>query len=240
MSQHTLAIFRHLYENLPPLFPAEVAMEIKDSLENFEQAEEVILEDLEKTMIKYGYHVWPYHQAHKEFIIKIETRLGDHFLLPYLSEAAQEKYNEFKNYGGSWHELYLGRPAEFFTGEERVELSQALVEAKRKLREYVKQDIQGVSREEYLARVEKYHQILADMERELAILRKLADQEENHPALADQIRAKVNDIEHSLCLLGKELQYHELYNAKDFFSGRKEELARLKGIDVPKEIDFYN
>lgn len=240
MSQHTLTIFRHLYENLPPLFPPEVAQEIKESLEDFEQTREVILEDLEKAMIKYGYHVWPYHQAYKEHIFKAEAELADHFLLPYLSEGTQKKYIEFKNYGGGWHELYSGRPAEFFDHDERVELAQALVEAKNKLREYVRQDITGVSRNEYLTRVKKYHQILEDMEVELGNLREMADQEEDHPALADQIRAKVNDIEYSLCLLGKELRYHELYGAKDFFVGRKEELARLKGIDIPKEIDFYN
>lgn len=240
MSQHTLAIFRHLYENLPPLFPSDTAQEIRDSLESFEQAEDVVLADLEETMIKFGYHVWPYHQAHKEFIARAEIKLGDHFLLPYLSERTQARYNEFKDYGGDWRELYSGRPAGFFNYDERAELSRALVEAKNKLKEYVEGNIKGVSREEYLDRVEKYHQILADMEVELEGLKKLAEQERDHSALAAQISAKVEDIEHSLCLLGKELRYHELYNAKDFFIGRREELARLKGIDTPKEIDFYN
>jgi len=239
MSKHTLQLFRHLYNSLPPLFPEDLAGEIESSLQVFEQAENIVLQELEDEMVSHGYRVWPWRQAHREFIFKAEEQLGEHFLLPYLNENLQKKYNEFKEHGIDWHELYSGRPAVLFNSDERVELSHALVEASRKLCDYVEQEVKGLGKKDYLSRVEKYSGILEEMKTELDDLHVLADKEKDHPQLAQDIKKKIEDVEHSLCHLGKELYYHEVHNAKDFFIGRREEFARLRGVHEAKEIDFY-
>jgi len=239
MSKHTLQIFRHLGNNLPPLFPDELAQNLRLSLESFENRDDFLLEDLEKEMIKHGFNVWPFYKAHKDFLDKAIEEMGDHFLEPQLSDSTKDKYTDFKNYGGDWHDIYSGRAAEYFEPEERVDIGRALVETKNKLKDYVKQDIHGLSKDRYLERVNKYHFILAEIKNELDVLRDLAAKED-HEALAEQIQAKIEDIEHSFAHLGKELQYHEIFNAVEFFRGRKNKLARLRGIDIPKKIDLYN
>ena len=241
MSQHTLALYRHFYENLPPLFPEELSELMKYSLEKFEQADEVGLEEIEKEMVKFGFHVWPFRQAHQEFVDKAIDKMGDHFLLPHLDDKElQQKYQDLRDYGASWHDIYHGRPAEMFDSEQRVDLTEALVLAKQKLHDFVKQEILGLGREKYLGRVEKYTGTLEEIKKELDELKVVAEETEDHPLVVDHIKEKIKDVEHSLCLLGQELKYHEIKNAKEFFEGRKEELQRLRGIHEPKKIDFYN
>ncbi|MFH1790201.1 MAG: hypothetical protein ABH832_04015 [bacterium] len=238
MSEHTLDLFRRLYNHVENLIPDDLAEQMSASLKNFEKQDEPSLEEVERHMIDHGYEVWPYWQAYKEFLHRAEEQLYDHFLVPHLGDATAKKVKEYGDYGGGWHDLYFGKPADFFDSEERVELMTALVEARNKMREHVHMQIKGVEQENYLQRVGKYREIMMEMRTEIEDLRKMAGKED-HSALAGQMRAKVQDIEHSLCTLGQELKYHELKNAKEFFEGRKQELGRLRGIDIPKNIDFY-
>jgi len=241
MTQHTLALFRHLHDNLPPLFPDELAEVLKYSLNKFEQAEEVNLEELENEMVGFGYQVWPYRQAHLEFVDSTIDKMGDNFLLPYLEdESLQKKYLDLRDYGASWNDIYHGGSAESFDHTERFKLSEALVKVKKKIHDFVKQEILGVSKEKYLKRVKKYTDILNELKLELDDLRQLAIEQQDQPMLADHIKERIKDAEHSLCLLGSELKYHEIKNAKEFFEGRKIELQRLRGIHEPQKIDFYN
>ncbi|MFH1291939.1 MAG: hypothetical protein ABIH87_01960 [bacterium] len=233
MSVYTLQLFRHLFENLPPLFPDDLVKEIEQRLQEFEQSGEVLIDELEKEMVKYGYHVWPYAQAHKEFLYKAQDKLADHFLLPYLSDGLQKKYLELRDYGESWDRVYNGQTIHHFDSGERVLLARAFIQARNKLKQYVEQEIKGTGRDKYLQRVGKYNQILGEMKNELDNLKELAEQEKDHPVLARELGAKIQDIEHSLCLLGRELQHHELFNAREHFIGRKEELSRLRGIHEP-------
>ena len=78
-----------------------------------------------------------------------------------------------------------------------------------------------------------------EFKKELAELRQLA-KDEDHTELASQIYARIEAIEHSFGHLGQELQHHDILNAVEFFQGRKKELQRMRGIDIPKWIDFYN
>ncbi len=239
MSKHTLQLFRHLYENLPPLFPEDLNEEMRNSIEGFEQRDDLTLQEVEREMVKHGFSVWPFYKAHKDFMEESIEKMGDHFLEPHFDDELKEKYSNFKGYGGNWHDLYSGRAADYFTEDERIQIAHALVQAKNKLGEYVARDVKGISKDKYLERVQKYHFVLDEIKGELDELRKLADKED-HDILAEQIRAKIGDVEHSFAHLGKELQFHEIFNAVDFFIGRKQELSRLRGIDIPKQINFYN
>jgi hypothetical protein len=238
--QSTIELFRHLYKNIPPLFPTETRQKIAHALEHLESDQTITLREIEDTMIEYGYELWPWNQAYKEFLATAESAVGEHFLLPRLSPLLHAKYLDFKHFGGTLRDLHSGRPADYFDVEERRELSEKLVELQKDLHKYAEQEITGLSKSKYLRRVEEFADLLAKIESTLEMLRDLADKEQDHPTLADEIRSKVKGFEYSLCLLGPELDYEAVFQSIDFFKGRKEDLNRLRGINVPGEFDFFS
>ena len=209
------------------------------ALSHLENDQTVSLEEIEDTMIKFGYEVWPWNQAYKEFLAVAETRVGEHFLLPKLTPELQQKYHDFKLYGGTLRDLHSGRPADYFTSEQRGELCVALVEMQRELRAYVNRELVGIEKVRYLRRVNEFQKVLEEIKATLNHLRELADKEQDHPNLANEIREKVRVFEHGLCLLGPELEYEAVCAAPEFFHGRKHELNRLRGIHRSVEVDFY-
>jgi len=240
MSCSTINLFWHLYDHLPPLFPVEVALEMKNELESLEKNSSISLEEIEDKMIKFGYDVWPWNQAYKHFITIAGEQLGDHFLLPQMSEGLREKYLDFKAYGGGLKDLHSGRAADFFTSEERAELCGELVDMQTQLREYVNRDLVGVNQKQYFYKIEEYEKLLEKIESNLESLRDLVVREEEGSVLIGEISAKIRDFEHSLCSLGTELDFEAVCQAPDFFAGRKIELSRLRGINIPMQIDFFN
>lgn len=238
--QSTLKLFRYLYDRLPSLFPEDAALRMKAELESLESGAGIPLEKIEDIMVRYGYEVWPWNQAYKEFLISTEKLLGEHFLLPMLSEGLKERYEDFKKFGGSLEDLRSGRPANFFTIDDRPALCAALVEMQIKLRAYVSREIVGTERTRYLNLVEDFKKLLAKIKIELGKLRLLAGAEEEHPMLKNEMLQKVRDFEQGLCQLGPELNYESVCRSHDFFLGRKNDLNKFKGIHLPAQIDFYN
>ena len=238
--QSTISLFRHLYDHLPPLFPEEVSEKIKHALEHAETDPSVTLGEIEDSMIIFGFEAWPWNQAYKEFLASAEGLVGEHFLLPRLSLSLQEKYSEFKHFGGTLRDLHSGRPADYFILEERSELCAALVEMQVKLREYVGRELVGLGKKKYLQRVEEFIKVRDDVKKQLDGLRMLADKEQDHPTLADEIRARVRAFEYSMCHLGQEFRYDAVCRATEFFADRKCHLNRMRGIHLPVEVDFYN
>ncbi len=236
----TLALFRRLYNNLPPLFPADLKKKMGDSLERLSVDESATLDDVEDTMIAFGYEVWPWNKAYQEFLDVAEHEVGEKFFLPKLPPETQDKFRDFKAYGGSLRDLHSGRPAEYFESEERVRLCVALVELQYDLRRYLEQELKGVSQKKYLARVVAFEYLLDEIKVNLGHLRHLADNEQDHPTLANEIRAQVRAFEEGLCLLSPEMSHEAVCQSVDFFHGRKADLSRLRGIHVPLEMDFYN
>ncbi|HLD61174.1 MAG TPA: hypothetical protein VJA27_03545, partial [Patescibacteria group bacterium] len=119
------------------------------------------------------------------------------------------------------------------------ELCVALVEMQRELRAYVNRELVGIEKVRYLRRVNEFQKVLEEIKATLNHLRELADKEQDHPNLANEIREKVRVFEHGLCLLGPELEYEAVCAAPEFFHGRKHELNRLRGIHRSVEVDFY-
>lgn len=238
--QSTIKLFWHLYDNLPPLFPPEIAIQFKNELENLIVAQGVGLPEIESKMIGFGYAVWPWNQAYKYFLSSVEEKLGEHFFLPKLSDGLREKYLAFKDFGGTLADLKCGRPASFFTSEERVELCVALVETRTVLRNYLDRELVGVGKKQYLAKVEEYKILLEKIKINLEILRDLVKNESEHEVLTVEINGQIRDFEHGLCWLGSELDVEAVCRAKDFFAGRKIELSHWRGINIPMQIDFFN
>lgn len=228
-----------MYNHLPPLFPAEAALSMKNELNNLANQPGVSLQEVEDKMTRFGYLIWPWNQAYKFFLAAVEEKLGEHFFLPKLSDGLREKYLNFKDFGGALKDLQTGRPASFFTSEERSELCAVLVEMRRELRSYLDRELVGIGRAQYLDKVEEYQDLLEKIKLNLDALRDLARNEGDHPVLAEEIKGRIKDFEYGLCWLGAELNYEAVCQAKDFFAGRKVELSRLRGINIPMQIDFF-
>jgi hypothetical protein len=157
-----------------------------------------------------------------------------------LSTKLQERYHDFKRYGGTLRDLHSGRPADFFTSEDRGELCTALVDTQTELRDYVHRSLIGLEKTRYLRRVNEFKAILEEIKRHLGMLSELADKEQDHPTLADEIRSRVKGFEYGLCLLGPELDYEAVCQSMEFFKGRKHELNRMRGVHVPVGFNYYN
>lgn len=239
--QSTLELFRHLYSNVPPLFSQEEKEKMAYALEHLESDPDVMLEEIEDTMIVFGYLVWPWNQAFKEFYSVAEHKVGEHFLLPRLPPELLEKYEEYKGYGGSLRDLHTGNSAHFFQSSfDRQILAVALVEMRQELREYVSREVMSTERNKYLKRVCRFGVLVDDIRKTVQQLRDLSDREHDHPSLAREIKARAKAFEYGLCFLGPELEYHDVMGSPEFFGGRKKELNRLKGVHIPLEIDFFS
>jgi hypothetical protein len=236
----TVSLFRYLFEHLPPLFPEEDKLKMRHALEHLENDPTVPLESLEDTMIFFGYLVWPWNQAYQEFLALAEGEVGEHFLLPRLSASLQEKYNEFKAYNGTLRDLFSGRPAEYFESEERAELCTALVDMQKDLCQFVGRKVVGIEKKKYLQRVEDFKKVLKEIREKLNEMVMLSEREQDHPNLANEIRARVRMFEQGLCHLAPIPDYEAVCQSVDFFHGRKKDLSRLRGAHLIPEIDFYN
>jgi hypothetical protein len=238
--QSTLSIYKHLLDRMPLFFPAERLASARAEIIKLEGDKGAGVTEVENAMINFGYEAWPWNQAYKEFLENAEQQVGEHFLLPHLSDEMREKYEEYRHYGMNLHDLHSGRPAEYFTSDERAILCVALVETQKQLRAYVDRDICGLSKKKYLARVKEFGKVLEQIKNKLDELKKLADKEEEHAVLAGEIRQRVRLFEHGLCLLGPDLDYDAVCCSIDFFHGRRIDLSRMRGINIPKQVDFYN
>lgn len=237
--QSTLYIFHHLYNNLPPLLPEDIGKKMGEALETLEKNSRTNLDEIEKTMVKFGYEIWPYNQAFKEFIHATEIEVGEHFLLPRLSSSLQKKYEDFKRKGGTFEEFHVGRAAEFFTPEERVQLCEALVEMEASLRLFVRRQITSIDEKKYHEKVKKSQEILDEVRENLERLRQVAEREkEDCPVLAQEIAAKVKSFEHGLCLLGPELDFEAVCQAEEYFVDRKKKLKNMGNFHLFSQVQF--
>lgn len=221
--QHTLTIFQRLYDELPPLVPESIVSDMRQALEQLEHNVNLTLPEIEEIMIAFGKKVWPYRRAFEETLDVYEGKLGEKFLIGRLSRPLKQRYQEFLGYGGSFRELHGAVPITFFTPEERGEFCGVLVEVRNDLRKYASQAVLTNDRGRYEDRVLEFQTILDDIEKRLETLRLMADNEQEHPELASEIRAEVKSFEYGLCLLGPRHSYAAVCNAEDHFVGRKQE-----------------
>ncbi len=240
MPKHTLSIFRIIMANLPPLFPRDISDKMKNALEQLENDPRATLKMAEDMMVKFGYDLWPWNEAYKEFLVSVEGRLGEHFLLSHLSAELGANYIKYQKYGLSWKDLYSGRAAQYFTPEERPELTKALFKTKNDLLRFNDQEILSLHKEKYIKRVEEFKVILEKIKSIILSLRQMADEEEYHPVLADEIRERAKFFEMGLCLLAPSFSVDEATRALEFFGERKYHLNMMRGIEKPAEIDIYN
>lgn len=237
--ESTISLFAQLVDNLPPLLPEDLVYKIRRELKNI-QAEPVSLSQLEEKMIEIGYEIWPWSQAFREFEKLTEEKIGEEFLLANLNPSLQNKYFEYLNLGMTLKDIHSGRTASYFNDEERLEMTQALIEMDILVREFATREVVGMKKENYLAKIEEFKNILLEIRSGLERLRHLAEKENDHPMLANEITERVRSFEHGLCWLAPSFDHEEVARAHDFFVGRKQDLNRLRGIHNTIKIDFYS
>lgn len=240
MSNYTIQLFQYFYQNIPPLFPKEEKEKIREALWQLEINQSLTSRQIEDTMISFGYLLWPWNQAYKDFLTIAENAYGEEFLFPHLSEDLKKKYFNYKDYGLTLRDLHSGRPAIYFESEERVELYRGLLKMQEDLKKYVNQQISSTEKNRFLKKVEEYNKVLQKIGEKLKGLREIAQNEQDHPVLADEIREKIRMFEYGMCLLGPELNFHAVSQSIGFFAGRKMHLNMMRGIETVKEIDFYS
>jgi hypothetical protein len=237
--QSTIALFGQLIANIPPLFPDDLRYQMK---KDFKEAQSggIGLDELEKMMVKYGYALWPWRQAFKEFLSWNENQIGEQFFVSSLPENLQERYLEYRELGLTFKDFHSGRSANYFNDDEWSSLAVALLDMHKNLRDFAAREVVGLKKEKYLKKVQEFDEILEKIKNNLNGLKKLSQQESDHVMLANEISARVEAFEHGLCLLAPELSHEDVGRAHEFFIGRKQELNRLRGIHETIEIDFYS
>ncbi len=221
--RHTIDIFERLFRRMPPLVPEGVVTDMAAALEQVRLNNTLTLEQVEETVLLFGKRLWPHRKAFAEFVAIFDGEMGEEYFRGHLSQALSKRYQEFLAYGGTYRDLHTGRPAAFFTSEERGKLCEALVATEQDIRTYARQAVVSTDRLRYKARVREFADILVDIERQLDSLRMMADLEQEHPALATEIRAQIRSFEEGLCFLGEETRYEAVCQAFDHFTGRKVE-----------------
>jgi hypothetical protein len=240
MAQYTLSIFEQLISALPPMFPLDTAQKMSfaiDQLKNDSRTNQKMVED---TMIRFGYDLWPWRQAFNDFFGLNEGKLGEQFFLSHLPAELGEHYMKYKEYGLTWRDLYSGRAVKYFDDDGRVVLYEALVKTKNDLVSFTAREVSGLLKKQYLSKVEEYKQTLAKVQSILNQMRAMADEEQYHPVLADELRARVRSFECGLCALGPSFEINDVMQALEFFVERKIHLNMMRGIDKSTAIDFYN
>lgn len=219
--KHTLNIFKQLYKQMPPLVPQEIRDDMKSALEQIENNFSLTLNELEDTIIVFGKQVWPYRQAFQEFVDVYKGRLGEKFLLQKMSSSLKRRYEDFEAHGGDFRALYSGGPLGFFSAEERIELCEVLVSVNKLVWEHVVQVVVSTERRDYEEKVIEFSQVLDDIEKRLDTLRQTADDEQEHPELAAEIREQVRSFEFGMSALGPSMNHFAVCQAEGFFAERK-------------------
>lgn len=220
---HTLNILKIFYSDLPPLVP----LQVKERMENIlKQTEEINLDEqeAEKIVIFFGKFFWPYWQAFEDLLNEHKTELGEQFFIDGLDHGLKNKYREMRQNNFSFNDVCLGRNLNEFSPRERVKISYAIVASMGHLKNFVRQKAIGVGQSDYLKNIKKYHKISKKIEKELENLRGLAyENKKQDPDLTEEIEEKVNFFERSMSKLAPKIVYNDVFNAYEFFLGRKKD-----------------
>jgi hypothetical protein len=221
MIPNTLNIFRQLCAYVPPLVPANIAQDMQAALEQLESNPHLSLEELEDTVIAFGKKTWAYRKAFYEMASVYEGNLGETMLLAVLSKSMQQTYQEFVSHGGTYRDFVAGGAAEFFSPEERITITETLVQVKDSVFQHARQAIVSTDRSLYLKKIEEFELVQKNIESVFVELHDIANNEQEHPELATEIRAHIRGLEYGLSALGPHTSPAEVMASVEHFKERK-------------------
>tara|TARA_Y100001970_G_C14161237_1_gene818643 strand:+ start:859 stop:1560 length:702 start_codon:yes stop_codon:yes gene_type:complete len=220
--EHTRIIFERLCRDLPPLVPKKIQEDLSDALEQVQDNMSLTLDQLEDTMILFAKKLWPYREAFWEFYRVNEGELGEKMLLKKMPKNLVKKYRTFKEAGGGFRDLYRGGSvAKVFSSEDIGLLCDILVGMQQDIWNYTVQEVLTNSRLRYEKKIQEFKQIFLRIEGQLGGLLDMADNEQEHPSLAEEIRQHVRGFEYGIALLGPKIDYSELCGVEDYYKERK-------------------
>lgn len=219
--KHTLDIFERYVNRLPPLLPADLEKEINHAFSHLRDDFEITMEQAEDTMIIFGKKIWPHWQAFEEMVNSAKGRMGEKIFLARLSPKVRTKYRSWRAQGMEFREMHGGAAVWPCSSEEKMEIGKALLEMDKDVRQHVRQEILSVKKSAYMKLVDEFSVLRDEMEEKIQELYGLADSEQEHPQLADEIRQKARSFEYGFCLLGPSVQHHEVKSAGEYFKERK-------------------
>lgn len=240
MAKYTLSIFEQLVATLPPMFPLEIAKKMSFAIDQLKNDSRINQKMVEDTMIRFGYDLWPWRQSFNDFFGLNEGKLGEQFFVSHLSKESADNYLKYKEYGLTWRDLYSGRAIKYFDEDGRVALYEALIKTKKDLVNFTAREVSGLLKKEYLSKVEEYKKTLRNINDLIGRMKEMADEEQYHPILAGELRAKIRAFESGLCALGPSFGIDEVTGALEFFVDRKIHLNMMRGIDKQVSVDFYS
>ena len=220
--QHTLNIFKQVYRNLPPLVDNDLREEMKMKLEELIDSGRITLEEVEDVMIYFGKKVWPFVQAFEDIYQVYHDKLAEKIFLQKASKDIIKKYNLIKASGVRFFDLFSGSVHHFFEHEERLELMDLLISLKNDIRQHAKQAVLTHEKGNYEEKINKYGEMVADINKVIEDLHKFANEEEDAD-LALDVRDKVRAIEYSLAFLGPQIHFGEVLTLPEYYLGKKEE-----------------
>ncbi|MFH1286742.1 MAG: hypothetical protein ABII02_03240 [Candidatus Magasanikbacteria bacterium] len=226
-SSHTIEIFSRLFNLVESVLPEKLHADMEKALESLRTDLSLTMDEVEDTVILFGKKAWPYRKALGEFVSAHEAHHGEDIFIAKLSRDLAKRYRLFNEQGGSFRDLHSGNNIVFFTSAERIALCSVLIEVKKEIRTHVIQDIKSARTKEFGKRVQEFQEIFSSIEDELAHLVGMADEEQEYPHLASEIRSHVRGFEFGLSLLGPETRYEAVCRAADHFHGRKKDLRHM-------------
>ncbi|PIT86852.1 MAG: hypothetical protein COU33_00870 [Candidatus Magasanikbacteria bacterium CG10_big_fil_rev_8_21_14_0_10_43_6] len=227
--EHTRLLFERLCRQIPPLVPDSIQKDMSNALEQVQDNVSLTLEELEDTVVSFGKKLWPYREAFLEFYRVYEGHMGETFLMQKMSPHLKKKYRLFKEMGGTFRDFHEGGTMDLFTSEDRVELCEFLVDVNREIWEYTVQKVLSTDRLQYEDRIKEFETIFEQVEKKIDALHTMADDEQEHPELAAEIREHIRGFEQGVSLLGPKVGFEALCEP-DYFEGRRQEKKMLRHV----------
>ncbi|OIO20302.1 MAG: hypothetical protein AUJ23_00545 [Candidatus Magasanikbacteria bacterium CG1_02_32_51] len=220
--QHTLNIFKQVYRNLPPLVDIKVREQMRDKIEEVVENSQLTLRELEDFMIFYGKKIWPFVQAFEDIYHLYHEKLSEKIFLQKASKKITKKYILMKETGVKFVDLFSGAVHHFFDYEDKMELSELLISLKKDIRQHAIQAVMTHEKENYEMKINKYGQMVKDINLVIEDLHKFANEEKDRD-FVDDILDKTRTIEYSLAFLGPKISYGEIMDLPEYYLGKKEE-----------------
>ncbi len=225
--EHTKLLFERLCRQIPPLVPDDLQKDLSNALEQVQENVSLTLEELEDTVVFFGKKLWPYREAFLEFYRVYEGHMGETFLMQKLNPHLKKRYRLFKEMGGTFRDFHDGGLTDLFTAEDRMALCEILVDVNTELWNYTVQKVLSTDKAQYEERIGEFHTIFYGIEQKIKALEDMADNEQEHPELAAEIREHIRGFEQGLSLLGPKMGYEALCDITHF-EGRKKEKTVLR------------
>lgn len=211
---YSVALFERLYQDTPPLFPREEREAMHHALEHVKHDADITSEELETTLVVFGRKLWPYRLAFEEFVTKTEARRADEFFASHVRAfpALHDWFADWKRGGGHAPQLFYGswHHVGHLSAEERGSLCEVLAETKRDIRSATATAVSGPEKEPYQKRILEFTVLAEAIEERLDNLRRLADDEQEHPQLAAELRQSVRDFEKGMSFLKDHTTFEEV------------------------------